>query len=708
MTRPPWWKALMRVLKALLLISLLSGGASASVIDFSGRLLVPKRAFRGSYTLAELRLPGAGLHLHGVRVSLGNATEVSARKVVVELAKLRRVALEVEELKGALRGVPEVSGSAVLEGVVLRFSGKGVLISVRAARASIDGLGNFTASLISVVRGDGGLSVSLHSLVSQNATIRELLYTESGGSGKLKVESARVGVPFALKLLSLLGKDYSEKLTAFLGKYIAFRRLEFLGEVGASRVDLLRGPKGLGLTCRLSFDVKTLFDSGSLGVKGNAAFVAGGNRTRLESGSLALSASRLSLKGGVFLERLDARLSPRDLWVAPSFEGELGFDASGKGSVVAEGRRLPLRLKRFRGRASIKKDGVSFEGLSLSLLQGRGRLEASGALGLSKRENVLFPERLGLSVRARELSWGNYTLRELSLSPFSGGMRLKLSFSGAGLSLRTQGELRADLASKSVSFYLPELELKLPEKGGKKKGKKFDFTFLRRLRRYVEVAELKVNRLSATGLLPVEALSLKLTLGESDALVRASFDYCYLSLFADALLKGYKRVVASVSASTAYAPLDSFLACFMKKGSFYLKGALRLDSSFSFEGEDVTGLKKSLTFKAVGSVRDGVILKLSNISPYLVWILDAAKLVGISASDLNDALNFDIATFYVNGSARKVYIRSFRLHSSKVKMDLFVNGLLRLKPEVRKCLKGRVSLAGLTKKVDVCDFEGDE
>lgn len=181
------------------------------------------------------------------------------------------------------------------------------------------------------------------------------------------------------------------------------------------------------------------------------------------------------------------------------------------------------------------------------------------------------------------------------------------------------------------------------------------------------------------------------------------FDYCGATVVVSGNFESFKRVIGSGRVKVISAPVDSFLACFIKGAPVYLKGDMVLDAFFETEGDSVKSLRKNVSLKVIGNIRDGAVLKLSNIDKKFKWILDILEMVSIKKSTLHDALEFQKANFYLQGNLNKLILRRFVLRSPQTKINAVAYGELYLSPKFAKCIKGTLEFAGISKDFEVCD-----
>ncbi len=674
-------------------------------------LIPPKDLKTKSFVIPYVEAPSVGLWLKGINFSATeNRTEIVVFSGRVDVGRLKQALPQLLSKLPVKRGVIFLKGIKFVQqdGSRSVFANQVVFVPVKGMRFVVNGIFLSQASNIT--------KINVESLSSRKTLIREIVITLNGTEkGDVSIKEANINVALIQKLLSVFSPEKERKIIKLLARYIALKNPFLSGEVAIKDVAVRFSNKTISsISADFSFNSTTLTDKTLGGIQ---LVLNGGGKLLFQDPEIVLTSKGITVSGKALgLKNPSAKVGSASLRME-----NLRFEGDGKsinvGAVVSldahdvdvDLPNNPLALSSLKTSfaLSVIRKSFNISGLDLQLVQkGGGRLRVVGDLVVPENFRDFLYGKRKLNVEAKDFKLKDVVLVHLDWKDKGTGKSVfQLESKGTFGALRMEGEVKAESSHRSLALYVPKLWFS-PSHARKTKPakeKKFDFSGLKALRPYVSHIRAQVNELDIDGKLPVQSLKVKLDLFEKRADYLLSCDYCYATVGLSGSLNGYRELYVYGKVTVLSAPVDLFLSCFVRRAPVYIRGGLRLDASFEGQGDRVKGLKKSMSLKLIGEVKKGTVLKLSNIDKKLRWILDLLDLVGLRKGHLHDAVTFDRINFFLDGSLSNAHLRKFVLLSSDMKLTAFASGRLSFEPKFYKCIKGKLSFAGISKSFEVCD-----
>ncbi len=264
------------------------------------------------------------------------------------------------------------------------------------------------------------------------------------------------------------------------------------------------------------------------------------------------------------------------------------------------------------------------------------------------------------------------------------------------------------LPKKELSKITPKKETISASETKSSLEKPFDFSFLTYIKKVSPQWRILFDNVIYGDYPELERFSLLLDLSKNPTF-SITTDVCYTNVSISGEIDPSGSLLdIEGDLSGISLPVDHFLACFLREAPVYILGRLTYKMSFDTTGKSPKELLERFSFDLGAEVQDGKILKVSNLNEHLRWLLKALSLVKLNPSKLHDTIVFDSLESSVAGNFSMLNVRRVFLSSPLLKMNLIVNGTVRLKPKIMKDLEGTISVMGLTKHFEVKDVKNDE
>ncbi len=703
--------------------------ARASLLRFNAKVLVPKSLKAKVFSLPEVALPEAGVRLKNIHVDLSNGTRLTVAQVLIDIKRAKEFAKLFPELKKDVDKFPVDKGNVFLNGLVLIQNKKEIRAVVNRVFVNKSDLGNFTVSDIVVIANNSRFTFTASSVKSDDLKVKDLLFSKISNGIKVSTSDLYVRVsyiiPVVKKFFPELYKNAIDKVKNFLS--IRYEDLKFGGFISIKGLNATVDNETANVTALASVDALSLSDNGSremLSLNATAFINKVGKSVKIGRGKFQLKVSRISLKpANISLSLADGRIASDNFsvmvggnstrFVFPVVVSGLKIDISGKDFAEK------FRVKKLSFVASGSHPGrIDVKSVAAEIFQGKsGRIMLTGDFKVPEDpRNVLFGE-YNFDAKVNNVSFRDLLLENLSLVSKGCVVNFSSALMFSGRKIEASGEVKREVAGRSIDLYIPVVRVfgsgQIKKKGssGKKassKGpeakEKFDFSGLKTVGNYVDKLRVRVNHVEVQGLAPLTGVEAVVVFRNGGAEFSGGGDYCHISFGFSGAAEGKSHLQVSLGLNVISGPVDSVLSCFVKRAPVYVKGTLHLDSDLETEGESPDELKKNLNFKVLINIRNGTILKLSNIDKRLRWFLDILEMVRLKKEGLlHDAIAFDRMDAYLSGGLSDAELKRFSLFSSNLKMNIFLTGKLRFWPKFEKCLRGKVKTYILEKNVEVCD-----
>ncbi|OAQ20934.1 hypothetical protein [Thermosulfurimonas dismutans] len=688
------------------------------------------------FRVDSLNIPEFGLALEGAKILYreDESFKVSIRKVEIRTLEV----LKFLKKEAILKDVPlKIEGVLSLKGIELVWRSQALKLHVK--EVALDGIEIFESlrmENVSLLKEASRLQFSATRIDLSNSTLSAFEGELISDAKAQKDNLALTFSGFKLELSTVyevLDKFFPHKILSSFEKEFPWLKLEYpelsgVLVINQSKVSLVSGDKNWSL---LSF-------SGEIGESKVSVFAAG--REILScylKGELSYDENHYSFRfPSVTLSLKDVRFSfPKlkveiedSLFGIKELEGIYGnntdlklnflIEILGNGKVKIEGedwKKILSFLAPSSARVSLKslkEKAIGIDDLFLAFRdENGGKVKIEGSLGwpFSWPEAVINLEVE--SFRFKDLNFVKFLASKkekenLRLEARIQDRDLDINLDEAFLEYTPERLSLRGRTLKLVSLSSEERETSVkpePTASSNLASTKFDFGFLEHLRKIAPEWELSLDTMEYGDFMPLERILLKLSLSQepADFLLRA--ESCYTSVALSGEIEKGGKLLLSGETQTLSAPVDNFLACFLREAPVYILGNLTFKVSMETEGDNVKELLDKLSFEGVGEIRGGKILKISHLNSNLRWFLNVLSLVKLNPTKLKDTIVFEALGFAVEGGISDLYIKRFFLSSPLLKFHLDMRGNVQLRPEIKKDLWGEVSVMGVSKEFKIKD-----
>ncbi len=736
-----WYYKISLIILFILFFSLFSSlkADTFRIFDLKTRLIIPS-PIKGARTfnIETLTISQLGLRLKDVSISYhkDKSITLSVKKLSADVPKLLK--LLKEEKLFSIDLPLKIKGSVTMKNLDLKWSPKEWKVFVQKVLVSgIETIESLGAEGLVILNSTNETSFSVKRLFSQDTYVEKIegkLTSEGNGTLKnLTLSFFRIALDMG-KFQLLAEKFLNKKLSFYLKKYLPWIALKAPNLAG--KVVLLEGRFDLrysknqwklhSMKVNLGNSrIKILSEGkvkGNLSIEGNFSGNATDYKFHLPKVCLALnnvtshynSLNVHFYKVDINLRDITGKYENSDLTLKSVLEVKQGGHVRAEGKDWVKELYLASPFYSEIALKSLKEKRFTLNHTSFYLKD-----KKNGEIKFSL-ESFYYP--FSFNSTAFKLMVKNFVFNKMTVESFSAikvqGKDVKLE-----IVLRKESqkfELTDGLVSYSPDlfrlqaskFKVKTVVSKSKEISPAPKSKKtsssspFDFTFLNTLRRVSKKWKIILESVEYENYVPFENFVATLSLEKSPYPFTIRTEVCYTSLGVAGEIEPKGKLWLSGEIQTISTPVDGFLACFLTEAPVYIRGDLTFRFSFETQGKSLDALKNAFFFQGRGDIRNGKILKISNLHKNLKWFLDILTLAKLNPTKLKDTVVFEELNFVLEGGLKEVNIKNLFISSPLLKLRIGLSGQFFLQPKFKKDLQGEVSVMGISKNFIIRDEEG--
>ncbi|MBN2373122.1 hypothetical protein JXL19_04990 [bacterium] len=215
----------------------------------------------------------------------------------------------------------------------------------------------------------------------------------------------------------------------------------------------------------------------------------------------------------------------------------------------------------------------------------------------------------------------------------------------------------------------------------------------------IHIGDLKYNDYFTDG------VDIGFELKDDKAFIQATGEYCFCKLGITSLLGMEEGIFFDLALDGHDIELPHFIGCFVSELPVYLTGKVDIRLNASGNGKTPDDIENSVAGEVTVSVKDGQVIKLSNLDRRLKFILEILKRVKLNPSNIEDSLPFH--KFYMRGdiSRKELKIPEYFMNSPII--NVVGDGRVGLDDKKMR-IKGEVSFKKLKKSFDIEQNLGEE
>lgn len=269
------------------------------------------------------------------------------------------------------------------------------------------------------------------------------------------------------------------------------------------------------------------------------------------------------------------------------------------------------------------------------------------------------------------------------------GKEVKASYALEVAGLSIKGEPRINQKKDKIFVITPKLTI-LPKKKlnktniskhtqGETQYKFFDFLWTKIIAKIAPKWHLEFDNIDSTDFFPLETLKMDVIFQNPTNQLALNAYACGLSIyggcdFTTTNLDCFTEVKASLL------PLDHLLGCFIHEAPVYITGSTTLQFTASTHGQSNKEFINNIQIEGLVTIKNGQIMKLSNLHKSLGFILDILHLMRLNPSTLHDALPFDNIFCAFKGTSKEVKFENIRFISPVLRF--FAEGSYKINKQI--------------------------